>query len=117
MYESYIEKIEIVGKLRNLKPGTIRTYQKNVSDFLKFIEKNPEELTCEMPEIILYICRIKETRLQPLTTKMVLLFSFISVFLENFGMIILSLVPLMIMLSQRSFLLLISRNFWRQPQI
>ena len=47
MYESYIEKIEIVGKLRNLKPGTIRTYQKNVSDFLKFIEKNPEELTCE----------------------------------------------------------------------
>ena len=46
-YESYIEKIEIVGKLRNLKPGTIRTYQKNVSDFLKFIEKNPEELTCE----------------------------------------------------------------------
>ena len=47
MYESYIEKIEVVGKLRNLKPGTIRTYQKNVSDFLKFIEKNPEELTCE----------------------------------------------------------------------
>ena len=47
MYESYIEKIEVVGKLRNLKPGTIRTYQKNVSDFLKFMEKNPEELTCE----------------------------------------------------------------------
>ncbi len=35
MYESYINKIEVVGKLRNLKPGTIRTYQKNVSDFLK----------------------------------------------------------------------------------
>jgi len=47
MYESYIDKIEIVGKLRNLKPGTIRTYQKNVSDFLKFMDKNPEELTCE----------------------------------------------------------------------
>lgn len=47
MYESYIEKIEVVGKLRNLKPGTIRTYQKNVTDFLKFINKEPEALTCE----------------------------------------------------------------------
>ena len=47
MYESYIEKIEVVGKLRNLKPGTIRTYQNNVTDFLKFIDKNPEDLTCE----------------------------------------------------------------------
>lgn len=47
MYESYIDKIELVGKLRNLKPGTIRTYQKNVSDFLKFMNKNPKELTCE----------------------------------------------------------------------
>lgn len=47
MYESYINKIEVVGKLRNLKPGTIRTYQKNVSDFLKFMDKNPEDLTCE----------------------------------------------------------------------
>ena len=27
MYESYINKIEDIGKLRNLKPGTIRTYQ------------------------------------------------------------------------------------------
>ena len=35
MYESYINKIEDVGKLRNLKPGTIRTYQNNVKDFLK----------------------------------------------------------------------------------
>ena len=47
MYESYINKIEVVGKLRNLKPGIIRTYQKNVSDFLKFMDKNPEDLTCE----------------------------------------------------------------------
>ena len=36
MYESYINKIEDVGKLRNLKPGTIRTYQNNVRDFLKY---------------------------------------------------------------------------------
>lgn len=47
MYESYINKIEIVGKLRNLKPGTIRTYQKNVTEFLKFTNKEPEKLTCE----------------------------------------------------------------------
>ena len=47
MYESYINKIEDVGKLRNLKPGTIRTYQNNVKDFLKFINKHPDELTCE----------------------------------------------------------------------
>ena len=33
MYESYINKIEDVGKLRNLKPGTIRTYKNNVRDF------------------------------------------------------------------------------------
>lgn len=47
MYESYINKIEDIGKLRNLKPGTIRTYQNNVRDFLKFINKHPDELTCE----------------------------------------------------------------------
>lgn len=44
---SYINKIEDVGKLRNLKPGTIRTYKNNVVQFLDFIQKNPEELTCE----------------------------------------------------------------------
>ena len=30
MYEAYINKIEDVGNLRNLKPGTIRTYKNNV---------------------------------------------------------------------------------------
>ena len=47
MYESYINKIEDVGKLRNLKPGIIRTYKNNVVQFLDFIQKKPEELTCE----------------------------------------------------------------------
>ena len=47
MYESYINKIEDIGKLRNLKPGTIRTYKNNVIQFLEFIQKHPEELTCE----------------------------------------------------------------------
>ena len=47
MYQSYINKIEDVGKLRNLKPKTITLYRKNVSRFLNYIKKNPEELTCE----------------------------------------------------------------------
>ena len=32
MYESYMNKIEDVGKLRNLKPGTIQTYKNNVRE-------------------------------------------------------------------------------------
>ena len=47
MYESYIDKIEVVGRLRNLKPGTIRTYKNNVISFVEYIQKNPEDLTCE----------------------------------------------------------------------
>lgn len=47
MYKSYIDKIEVVGRLRNLKPGTIRTYKNNVISFLEYIQKNPEDLTCE----------------------------------------------------------------------
>ena len=46
MYESYINKIEDIGKLRNLKPGTIRTYQNNVRDFLKFINTVYNFLYC-----------------------------------------------------------------------
>ena len=42
MYESYINKIEDVGKLRNLKPKTITLYQKNVSRFLNYIKKIPK---------------------------------------------------------------------------
>lgn len=56
MYELYINKIEDIGKLRNLKPGTIRTYQNNVRDFLKFINKHPDELTCEdARDFLLYL--------------------------------------------------------------
>ena len=56
MYESYINKIEDVGKLRNLKPGTIRTYQNNVRNFLKFINKHPDKLTCEdARDFLLYL--------------------------------------------------------------
>ena len=56
MYEAYLNKIEDVGKLRNLKPGTIRTYKNNVRDFLKFINKHPDYLTCEdARDFLLYL--------------------------------------------------------------
>ena len=56
MYETYLNKIEDVGKLRNLKPGTIRTYKNNVRDFLKFINKHPDDLTCEdARDFLLYL--------------------------------------------------------------
>ena len=56
MYESYINKIEDVGKLRNLKPGTIKTYKNNIRDFLKYINKDPQTLTCEdARDFLLYL--------------------------------------------------------------
>ena len=56
MYETYLNKIEDVGILRNLKPGTIRTYKNNVRDFLKFINKHPDDLTCEdARDFLLYL--------------------------------------------------------------
>ena len=79
MYESYINKIEDVGKLRNLKPKTITLYQKNVSRFLNYIKKNPEELTCEDAEIIFSIYKAKEIKLLHLTPTMVCLYFFINV--------------------------------------
>ena len=85
--------------------------------FLNSWKRTLKNLPARMPEINWYICRIKETRLQPLTTKMAPLFSFISVFWVNFGTIISSPVPLTIMLFPESFLPLISKDFWMQPQI
>lgn len=56
MYESYIDKIEDVGKLRNLKPGTIRNYKNNIKQYLDFIQKDPEVLTCEdARDFLLYL--------------------------------------------------------------
>ena len=69
MYESYINKIEDVGKLRNLKPGTIRTYQNNVKDFLKFINKHPDELTCEDARDFLLFLKNKGNKSSTLNNK------------------------------------------------
>lgn len=69
MYESYINKIEDVGKLKNLKPGTIRTYQNNVKDFLKFINKHPDELTCEDARDFLLFLKNKGNKSSTLNNK------------------------------------------------
>lgn len=47
MYDTYLKKLEEVGKLRNLKPRTIQTYQNNIESFLTWANKDPVSLTCE----------------------------------------------------------------------
>ena len=69
MYESYINKIEDVGKLRNLKPGTSRTYKNNVRDFLKFINKHPDDLTCEDARDFLLYLKNKGNKASTLNNK------------------------------------------------
>ena len=69
MYETYLNKIEDVGKLRNLKPGTIRTYKNNVSDFLKFINKHPDDLTCEDARDFLLYLKNKGNKASTLNNK------------------------------------------------
>ncbi len=89
MYESYIIKIGDVGKLRNLKPGTIRTYQNNVRDFLKYINKDPETLTCEDARDFLLYLNKKGNKASTLNNKKVCLYSSIKEFWASFGMTIL----------------------------
>ena len=47
MYEKYLEQLEEAGKIRNLKERSINCYKNYVSYFLKYQNKNPEELTCQ----------------------------------------------------------------------
>ena len=69
MYEAYINTIEDVGNLRNLKPGTIRTYKNNVRDFLKFINKHPDDLTCEDARDFLLYLKNKGNKASTLNNK------------------------------------------------
>lgn len=69
MYESYINKIEDVGKLRNLKPGTIKTYKNNIRDFLKYINKDPQTLTCEDARDFLLYLKKKGNKASTLNNK------------------------------------------------
>ena len=47
MYEKYLQQIEEAGKIRNLTQSTINSYRNFVSSFLTYMNKNPEELTCQ----------------------------------------------------------------------
>ena len=53
MYEKYLEQLEEAGKIRNLKERSINCYKNYVSYFLKYQNKNPEELTCQDVRIFL----------------------------------------------------------------
>ena len=48
MYEKYLEQLAEAGKIRNLKERSINCYKNYVSYFLKYQDKNPEELTCQV---------------------------------------------------------------------
>ena len=69
MYELYINKIEDVGRLRNLKPGTIRNYQNNIRQFLDFIQKDPEALTYEDARTFLLYLKNKGDKASTLNNK------------------------------------------------
>ena len=47
MFESYFEKLQEEGKLRNLTESSIRNYKDSLDRFLRWVNKSPEELTCE----------------------------------------------------------------------
>lgn len=47
MYDNYLLKLEEAGKIRNLKERSILCYKNYVSYFLNYVEKVPEELTCQ----------------------------------------------------------------------
>lgn len=47
MHENYLNQLEEAGKIRNLKDRSITCYKNYVSYFLNYVNKNPEELTCQ----------------------------------------------------------------------
>lgn len=53
MYEKYLEQLNEAGKIRNLKERSISCYKNNVSYFLDYMNKNPEELTCQDVRVFL----------------------------------------------------------------
>ena len=47
MYEKYLLQLEEAGKIRNLKERSVDCYKNYVSYFLNYMDKTPEELTCQ----------------------------------------------------------------------
>ena len=67
MYEKYLELLEEAGKIRNLKEPSINCYKNYVSYFLKYQNKNPEELTCQ--DVRTFLLAKKEEGLKATTLK------------------------------------------------
>ena len=65
MYQKYLQQIEEAGKIRNLKQRTIDGYKSYVSYFLKYMNKNPEELTCQ--DVREFLLRKKDEGLKATT--------------------------------------------------
>ena len=65
MYEKYLEQLEEAGKIRNLKERSINCYKNYVSYFLKYQNKNPEELTCQ--DVRIFLLAKKEEGLKATT--------------------------------------------------
>ena len=65
MYNDYLLQLEEAGKIRNLKQRTIDSYKSYVSYFLKYMNKNPEELTCQ--DVREFLLRKKEEGLKATT--------------------------------------------------
>ncbi len=47
MYEKYMLLLDEEVKIRNLKSRSIRCYQNYVSCFLNYVDKDPEDLSCQ----------------------------------------------------------------------
>lgn len=47
MYEKYIKQLEEAGNIRNLTQSTINCYKNYVTVFLKYVNKDPNDLTCQ----------------------------------------------------------------------
>ena len=65
MYNDYLLQLEEAGKIRNLKQRTIDCYKNYVSSFLNYMNKNPEELTCQ--DVREFLLRKKEEGLKATT--------------------------------------------------
>ena len=47
MYEKYMLLLEEEAKIRNLKNRSVLCYKNYVSYFLNYVDKDPQELSCQ----------------------------------------------------------------------
>lgn len=68
MYEKYLAQLEEAGKIRNLKERSITCYKNYVFYFLKYQNKDPEELTCQDDSNFSWRKRTKDSKLPEFAT-------------------------------------------------